>query len=285
MYKSAYILPHPGLGDIITVIGAINYFLLYYETITILCDKKFVSNVELLINNMKVKILSFEKNKEIKDCKNIINKILNEEKTDIFICGSHKKHFVSKIENPNIKSFEKTNKYIEIWNHVQPPQFWDHLRYFYNDMNLDLTIYFEYFDIKSSDNSLYYYNKVKNLKIIFCHTKSSRKTISIPPNILSHINDDNYLIICANQNVYKNTHKYYTLVNEYVNLQVQYYIDIIKNACEIYVIDSCFSCIIHPLYVCNKLKTQNVKIIARYKTERRNEWWDENGNEKKMEIV
>ena len=41
------------------------------------------------------------------------------------------------------------------------------------------------------------------------------------------------------------------------------YYDTIINANEIYVIDSCFSCIVYPLLITKKLKAHKVEIIDR----------------------
>jgi len=254
MYKSAYILSHNGLGDNITMIGAINYLSMYYENVYILCKLKYLDNIDKLINNKQVKTIYFNQNDEFNECKKIINNSLKDENADIFICGCHKNYLVSRINNLNIKNYKKTNKYTIKWSHIKN---------FYNDMNLDLTIYYEYFDIKSSDESIYFYNKVKHLNIIFCHTQSSTKTIRLPENITTYINDNKYIIVCANENVYNKNHAYFGVANIFVNIPIQNYIDVIKNACEIFVIDSCFSCIVHPLSVSNKLNTTKIEYYIR----------------------
>ena len=47
----------------------------------------------------------------------------------------------------------------------------------------------------------------------------------------------------------------YKLANNYINLPVAYYIDIIKNSKDIHVIDSCFSCIVYPLQLAGLLNS------------------------------
>lgn len=78
-----------------------------------------------------------------------------------------------------------------------------------------------------------------------------------------YINDNKYIIICANENVYNENQTYFEIANKFVNIPIQNYIDIIKNACEIFVIDSCFSCIVHPLSVLNKLNTKKIEYYHR----------------------
>ena len=92
------------------------------------------------------------------------------------------------------------------------------------------------------------------------HTKGSNRTMDLDRIIKNHINDSNTIMICANKNVYPQNNINYNLANKFIDLYVTYYIDIIKNANDIYVINSCFSCIIIPWNKVNKLKSKNVNI-------------------------
>lgn len=253
-YNSAYILSHNGLGDNITMIGAINFLLLHYTTIYFLCKDKYQLNIKLLINKENVITVPFDHKNEKSCCEKIINNIYTNEFTDIFICGVHKNYLKSKITNPAILNYKKNSIYSIKWQHINN---------FYKDMNLDLSIYYNYFDIISTKQSITLYENIKNLNIIFCHTQSSTKTIEIPENIKRYINDNKYIIICANENVYDINHVHFEDANKFVNIPLQNYIDVIKNACEIFIIDSCFCCIIHPLSVSNKLNTKKIEYFIR----------------------
>lgn len=252
-YNSAYILSHNGLGDNITMIGAINFLLLHYNNIYLICKCKNEKNVKLLINNKNVIIITFS-GKAKTPCKNIIDNVYSNDYTDIFISGCHTKYLKTKINNPAILQYNKNNKYNVRWKHI---------RQFYQDMNLDLSIYYEYFNINSTEKSIELYENIKHLNIIFCHTQSSTKTIKIPEKILKYINDNKYIIICANENVYNESHPHFEVANNFINIPVQQYIDVIKNACEIFVVNSCFSCIVNPLSVTNKLNTKKIEICNR----------------------
>ena len=254
-YKSAYIVSHNGFGDNITMIGAINFLLLHYNNIYLLCKDKYESNVKLLFNDKNVITIPFNSKSEESSCKKIIDNIYSNNDTDIFICGCHKRYLKSKITNPTILKYNKNNKY----NITK----WQHIKMFYNDMNLDLSIYYDYFDINSTEKSIELYNEIKDINIIFCHTQSSTKTISLSENIKTYINDNKYIIICANENVYNKNHTHFEVANKFINIPVAEYIDVIKNACEIFIIDSCFSCIVHPLSVSNKLNTKKIEYCHR----------------------
>lgn len=76
-------------------------------------------------------------------------------------------------------------------------------------------------------------------------------------------NNDEYIIICANKNVYSSTDAKYELAAKYVNIYVAEYIDIIKNATQIHIVNSCFSCIVLPLKQQNKLNDDVYKLYIR----------------------
>ena len=76
-----------------------------------------------------------------------------------------------------------------------------------------------------------------------------------PFNLQEWIAENKHLLKppVANKNIYPSDHEHYHLSEIFVNMEVAYYIDVIKKAKEIHVIDSCFSCIVHPLHKTNKL--------------------------------
>jgi hypothetical protein len=246
--RYAFFLSHNGLGDNITNTSAIHYLLNYYETIYFLCKDIYVENVNLLFTDKPVITIPVNSANEHNHCKKIINSI---PKADLFISGNHTSYLKSRITHPSLLKHIKNNgdyscKYT-------------HITQFYNDNGLDLSIYFEYFNIESSEKSIEYYEQIKQYKIVFLHTKASNREINLN-NIVQLYNTDEYIIICANKNVYALGTDKYELANKYINIYVAYYIDIIKNAEIIHVIDSCFSCIIYPLITTNKISPKECKI-------------------------
>jgi len=255
--NKAYFLCHNGLGDIFTMIGAINFLLNYFEEIYFLCKNNLEENVKLLFQNKPIIIILYEQYNECKDTKRILNNVYNSDNSiNIFVSGyCHTHHIKSNINHPELLNYKLTNdKYIVNY---------DHIKSFYNDIGLNTNIYVDYFDIKSSELSKYYYNMIKNYEIIFFHTQSSGRKINLNRIINQYINDNEKIIICANENIYPNNHDFYEIANEFINLKIIYYIDIIKNATEIYCIDSCISCIVLPLDNGKKLNANIVKIISR----------------------
>ena len=255
--NKAYFLGHNGLGDNITMIGAINFLFNYFEEIYLLCKDIYQENVKLFFNNKPLIIVPFDKNNEQKECKRIINNVFNlDKRINIFVSGfCHTSYLKSNITHPELLNYKLTdNKYVVNY---------DHIKSFYNDIGLNTNIYVDYFDIESSELSKYYYNIIKDYDIIFFHTQSSGRKINLNRIINQYINDNEKIIICANENIYPINHNFYEIANKFINLKIIYYIDIIKNATEIYCIDSCFSCIVLPLNIDKKLNANIVKIISR----------------------
>ena len=83
---------------------------------------------------------------------------------DVLISGSyHKKNFISKIKNKKMFEITKNNNFYisERFNFIKD---------FYEDIKLNLSFFYNYFNINSTDNSLFLYNNIKNYNIIFLHT-------------------------------------------------------------------------------------------------------------------
>lgn len=76
-----YILSHNGLGDNITMIGAINFLLLHYNNIYFLCKDKYESNVKLLINSKNIIIIPVVHRNVRSSCKNFITNVYSNDGT------------------------------------------------------------------------------------------------------------------------------------------------------------------------------------------------------------
>lgn len=126
---------------------------------------------------------------------------------------------------------------------------------------MDLSIYYEYFDIPSTDTEFPSLQTYPN--IIFVHTKSSKGEITIDLDIDQLLNNNDTIVICANKNMYPENHPKYELASKYVDAPITSYADVIKNASEIHIVDSCFSCIVYPLEQTNRLKATKIVIYDR----------------------
>ena len=81
------------------------------------------------------------------------------------------------------------------------------------------------------------------------------------------MHDKESIIICNDKNLYDidsdddDVKNKKTICDGFVMKKITYYIDVIKNSNEIYLIDSCFIGIILPLMKQNKLKADKIRII------------------------
>ena len=255
---STFFLGHNGLGDNITNIGAINYLLSIYDYVYFICQDTYIENLKIIYTHPRIILVTFKSNNESIARFKLLIPRYKQKNMDVLISGGcHKENFRSKIRNNTLKYREKS------YDHYIDDKY-IHIKYFYEDINLDLSIYYNYFNINSSVKSSELYEQIKEYNIIFTHSTASNIKINISEYIDKFIDDEKYIIISADCNVYKKEHTKYDLVQNYVNLLVQNYIDIIKNSIKIYVIDSCFSCIILPLAYKNELKANEYKIFNRY---------------------
>ena len=249
--RDCIFVSHLGLGDNITMCGAVRYLSYFYKTIYVIAKNTNIKNVQMIYeDNENIKCIEIDPKTEVDSIRNVLSSYLN---MDVFISGGcHKPYFSNNITNEYLINHKYKNDISFRYQFIVD---------FFNDIFFDFRIYSSFFKISSTEITQNYYNKLNNYKIIFLHTKSSNCEINI--NMSNYITNNDYIIICANKNYYDASHNYYSLAEEYVNLPVCHYIDIIKNANIIKVIDSSFACIILPLQQDNKLLAETIEFINR----------------------
>lgn len=270
----AYLLSHNGLGDNLYMIGAVRFLLQYYENIYFLCKDIYYDNVKLFYkNNNNVVIISINSKKEFSSCKEIINKSVYL-KNDVLISGfCHKNYLKSKITNKKLLQRIPEKKRYTIDYDTLLTSNYSFIENFYLDINLDLNIFFEYFELPLTIESRSYYNSLaKYDKIIFIHSKALNKRLIFDMLYKKNVMKTNTIMVCADHNVYESTKKLnknqtekFDVCNDMVNIPLIYYLDIIKKCNEIYIIDSCFTGIVLPLLKTQKLKATKIRIIKRNK--------------------
>ena len=255
----AYLLSHNGLGDYITMISAVRYLSTIYDKVYFICTKQSQPNLTDLLdssNIITVPVPMSHFQEEHNECNQILEKL--PESTDILICGGcHTPYFKSRINNQKLLEYRLKN------NDSEYSCDYSFIRDFYNNIGLDLRIYYDWFDIPSSQISVNHYESIQDKKIVFLHTKASNSEINLDRIINKYITDETYLIICANKNVYESCSYNASIAEAYVNLPIRDYIDIIKKAVIIHVVNSCFSCIIYPLVISGKISPEEWKIYDR----------------------
>lgn len=242
--KECLVSSHCGLGDSINMIPAVRYLLTKYDKIYLTVKNIFLENIKLFYNDVLDKVSLIPLNSPPLEYHELSNLLLKYNNIDMYIGGLHFDRLgkgLSSIHYPNI--------YIP--------------RGFYNDMNLsyeELYLSKKWF-IYSSFVDKNILEKCKKYNIIFIHKETSTHNTSlIYDKIKDKINLNETLIIDESTNYYDinmNSEKY-ELAQYFIKKPIIYYIEILKEAKEIYITDSCFSCL------CLQLPNLNAQIKEIY---------------------
>ena len=275
---NAYFLSHNGLGDNLYSIGALRFLLNYYEKIYFLCKDIYYDNVKLFfLDTDRIICVPFDAKAERQHCHEIISKFYNCNDNDTFICGeAHKWHLRSKITNSaliNLKNAVQSSTYTIDYDMITSANY-SFIENFYKDINLDFSIFFQYFELPMTEMSKTLYDTVKNYKIIFLQTTSSNNCKLNIQNLLDkYLYDENAILISNDENLYNNRvslphiNEKQRMCEQFIKNKIIYYLDTIINSSEIYIIDSCFVGIVLPLKKMDKLHASIVRIILRDQVE------------------
>ena len=141
----------------------------------------------------------------------------------------------------------------------------------YNDADLTTGVMIDYWNLPKTEDSKKLYESVKDYNIIFIQSISSNNKVLRVNNIVKkYLYDDNTILLFNDYNIYDNANINLKqikikreLAEKFVKNKLIYYIDTIKNAKEIYMIDSCFTGIVLPLYKKGLLKANPVRLVMR----------------------
>ena len=256
---NAYLASHTGMGDNLFMIGSINFLLQYYDKIFFLVKKNYLENVKLFFNNPNIICIGVEKRINIID---VLKK--NYKNNDILVCGQLKRHIKSKITNKAFLGYKLENEKYNIDLDTITSKNYNFIKGFYNDIRLNLNIFYEYFSLPETQESQDLYNLIKDYRIIFIQlTSSNNKSLNISKLKEKYLNDENTILVCNDKNLYNQDNDKYELAQKFVYNKIINYITTIQNANEIYIVDSCFSGIVLPYAKMGKLKADTIRIIRR----------------------
>jgi hypothetical protein len=254
---------HMGLGDVLLNVGIINLLLNFYETVHYFCKQDYVNNISAMFaNKPAVHLIPVDEN----DNQCIISNMstFNFDVTDCILVGS------MKTVHPSFKSVTRNAQFNEYkrqfgTNTVQNTLY-KHIGYIHSDAGVKWDVCFKYYDVHVPPESMLYYQKIQQYTIMFMHEiASTASTVDFSKIINAFMNLPNYVMICANRNVYSAEHPLHAVAQSFVNLPFMFYYDTIRNATDIHVIDSCFSCIPFILRSMNAISPRTFMIYARDK--------------------
>jgi len=230
--RTALFLSHMGLGDHIGMVGAVNYLSFRYDEIHVACIPQYEETLKSIYsNNPLVKILPLNLSKSI---------------------GYYTTNPWEWVDEVN--SIVSTTSYTRVYR----SGFLKQISFigsfpigFYWDLALDPNIRDTYFHISEPKESIELYSQIKDKEYIFVHEKSSNKSVNLISWDISKI-----LTIDPNANHYDVTHPWYELAQKFVDQPFLHYIDTIKHAKELHVVNSSFYCLASRMCA----STTNIKI-------------------------
>lgn len=239
--KQALFIQHMGIGDMINLEGATNYLSETVDEIYVTCHSMYKHIAkELYSRNNKVRLLLINTPGDI--CYRGETRPGNEimwTPTFRMLHQYFQKTHICGIFTPNTTiwqkdSFEKYNLPV----------------HFYIDLGIDPSVRFTHHTIKSNEKSKELYKGLEGIDYTFVHQMASSSKLDL-------VNWDiqTRFTIDPDENLYKIGDPYYELAQTFVKQGIFSYIDIIQNASELYMIDSCFCCIsvfIRPLSATKK---------------------------------
>jgi hypothetical protein len=231
---TAFILTHFELEYGLAAIGMVRYLSTCYDRVIFVCatinenNFKFIysddKNIEIYpVGDFKSisPMLGFDQNKFDEITKGM----------DLYLCETDDKKF------DNVKLFS-----------------------FYEDVNIDVSIFWEYFYI-NPDQNFNLYKLLENKKYAFIHNMNSNKQVFDIKDVeyKLNINRDSVLIINPSYNIYNIDHEFYHIAQFYINHPICYYLYIIINADYLILSDSSF----FSLAINLEIKTDNCYYISK----------------------
>ena len=246
--KKVLLLSHLGMGDQITINGAVNELSFLYDEVVVVSKQIHKNNMEKLYQHDKsISILYINDDVDISpNYGSSIDKLLNFKNNnyDLFLTSSHK-HPIG--NNPLKKVINESNEFYE---------------QFYCDIGLDHHDRKIYTYIPRYNLQIELYNKLINIckNYIFIHNKGNFE-------VEFNYDNDNILYFSVNENFYKNFphHKFYNVWEEFGLYDLLDYVKIIENAKELYMTDSSFFCLSSVLQLTH-IEIKKVYIRKKYYT-------------------
>jgi hypothetical protein len=227
---TAFVLTHLGLGDNITSIGLVRYLSTCFDKVIVVCKARNYENIKLMYeDDQDITFYLVKSDDDISPafgCNADFFRKVTEGYT-VFTTGSH-----------SSLSFNIDRVPLA----------------FYEQMNLDVNIFWRYFHIPEREESRSLANLIKDKEYAFVHNQSSRRLEFTIDDIEKRfkISKDETLLINPNYNCYHSSHPFFKLANKFIDHPLLYYVDSIKKATYNIMCDSSFFCLAMHLDTCHK---------------------------------
>tara|TARA_B100000902_G_scaffold194232_1_gene185559 strand:+ start:13363 stop:14580 length:1218 start_codon:yes stop_codon:yes gene_type:complete len=231
-HKKAMVLGHLGMGDQFYIIGMVRYLSTMYDEVLVICKNNTENNVrQIYSDDQSIKIMGVPSDRVISPA------------------------YGASISQFN-KIFDNYTKYLlGFHQHGLRAQYgigkqiYDLPFSFYDDVQIDYQVFWDYFHVNKPDNSIILYNSIKQTKnvnkYIFVHNTSSIGEVFPLDFILDKYNLDkhNTLVINPCKCMYDLSDNYFELASEFLEKPLLDYYDVIENADMVIMSDSSFLCL------------------------------------------
>jgi hypothetical protein len=237
----ALVFSHLQIGDNINIISIVRYLRTKYNEVHLVVLDKYESNIKSFYSDdISIKFIIVNTMNNWWQTKDYFNQIPfnNFNPNDIYIGGELRKHF---------------NKYSHSWDNTPFN--------IYEDMNIPYNIFWNNFYIPITNKTTHLYNMLNGMKYIFMHGSTSLGKAFDINYVLNKINKskDDIIVIDPNINQYNIGDKYYELANQFINHTVHDYMELMINADQLFLSNSCFFCLAIHL----KINTNNCYVYFR----------------------
>lgn len=240
--RKLFLVMHLGLGDAFTMNGAIRYVSLFYDQVEILSKERNYKNVkEMFADDPSIVVFPIKDKDEMNAYKTF------SERPDYDVINSG---FCHPISSRISHSYFKDTLPV----HTGGSHF---IHEFYKRMNVDFSVYTEYFYVPVSERAQELFNLVKGYKLVFCHNHASDGAVEIS-EILPYLSDSSCLVVNPNKNMYSSEHPFYEITENLVGKAFLDYTCILQNAHALYVVDSSFFACTLPMVERGLIKTSRL---------------------------
>lgn len=223
--RTAVIVTHLGLGDHLGAVPLVRYLSLYYDNLYVVCKPGNQSNVSSFYADDPTIIVEPLAPGRI-ETEAVIIALSHHPRADHYTTGACWRHLPLRITHSYLQHLRRG---------PHEPNF---IRSFYTDVGLDFAKLATYFYLPAFTSV-----KVPTQRVVFLQTISSSHQLHRPELWDAYLHDSSYLVVDPNRNHYPPEHPLFAAAQSFVNLPCLAYVELLRVAEVICVIDSAFFCL------------------------------------------
>lgn len=224
----ACVIGNGGIGDMITCIGMVNYIATKYDKVIVACVKDNYDQIKTFYNNSKIIVYVINDGSRC-SMYEYCNVMMKYTTYDIYAFGNYGATTIDLKKYTKVLPNGQVKKIITYY----PTSY-------YEDVEIPFEYASKYFNVCYPPEITQIYEELFSLDTPYVVLHSTGSNVVLDPFEYDNIDENKYIVIDVNHNRYSTTHKYYNIVNKFINLpSVLYYTKLLGNAHDLYLIDSC----------------------------------------------